>query len=173
MTDLRRIMIVGAAGSGKSTLARMLGQRLGLPVYHMDRDVYWLPGWEERETADRIARVEKIAARDAWVFEGSFSQTYGTRAARADVLIWLDTPLALRLLRVVRRQIRHSGQTRPDMAEGCPEKVSMLPGFLWFMWRTARSSRRKARAVFKTMPRDRVRLTSARAVNAYVARLGA
>lgn len=31
-----RITVMGPPGSGKSTLARMLGERLGLPVWHAD-----------------------------------------------------------------------------------------------------------------------------------------
>ena len=102
---LRRVMIIGSSGSGKSTLARLLGEILNLPVYHMDRDVYWRPGWAKRPRGDRIRQVERIVARDAWVFEGSNSNTYNVRAARADMLIWLDIALMLRLLRVIRRSV--------------------------------------------------------------------
>lgn len=159
---MKRIMIVGAAGSGKSTAARAIGERLGLPVFHMDRDVYWLPNWEERPEPDRQARVADLVNQDAWVFEGSYSRTFSLRLTRAEMLIWLDPPLLLRLFRVIRRTFQQRGESRSDMAEGCVERVDMLPGFLWFIVSTAKSSRRKQRALFDsaTIPKHRLRFAA-------------
>ncbi|MCB1490751.1 MAG: DNA topology modulation protein FlaR [Rhodobiaceae bacterium] len=159
---LRRVMIIGSSGSGKSTLARLLGEILNLPVYHMDRDVYWRPGWAKRPRGDRIRQVERIVARDAWVFEGSNSNTYNVRAARADMLIWLDIALMLRLLRVIRRSVGGRGWTRPDMADDCPERLDRLPGFLWFILSTHRGSRLRARAFYETVSLPKHRFASAR-----------
>jgi len=41
---MERIMIIGCGGSGKSTLARQLGEKLSLPVVHLDK-LFWKPGW--------------------------------------------------------------------------------------------------------------------------------
>lgn len=65
---IRRIMIIGQPGSGKSTLANMLGKKTGLPVYHIDREVHWLPGWVERPVEERAARCAKIHAKEQWIF---------------------------------------------------------------------------------------------------------
>ena len=43
---MERIAIIGPGGAGKSTLARRLGERLGLPVIHLDAE-HWRPGWVE------------------------------------------------------------------------------------------------------------------------------
>ncbi|MEO1638704.1 MAG: hypothetical protein AAFU41_05595 [Pseudomonadota bacterium] len=170
-TDLRRILIIGSAGSGKSTAARMIGDRLGLPVYHMDKEVFWLPGWEERSRADQLDQVKRVVAEEAWVFEGNNSRTFDIRIARARMLIWLDLSITLRLWRVTRRAILQNGQTRPDMAEGCEERIRMLPAFWAFILRTNRDSRRKQKALFEAVTLPKHRLTSARAVNAFVADL--
>lgn len=164
-------MIIGSAGAGKSTAALLVADQLGLPVYHMDKEVFWLPDWVERSREDQVKQVERIVSQEAWVFEGNNSRTFPIREARAHMLIWLDVPLWLRLWRVTRRAVRQNGQTRPDMAEGCAEDLRMLPGFWWFILRTAKESRRKQRALFETTALPKHRLTSASAVKAFVAQM--
>lgn len=164
----RRIMIIGTSGSGKSTLARHLGDRFDLPVYHMDREVHWLPGWVERARADKPALVRAIAARDAWVFEGGHSQTYADRLARADLLIWTDAPTALRLWRVTRRSLLGLGRVRPDLAENCPEQLRNLPEFWRYIWTTRHASAAKLRAVFDAAPIPKHHLRGFRQIDAFV-----
>ena len=161
-------MIIGGAGSGKSTLARRLGDVLGLPVYHIDREVYWLPGWVERDKASQSTQVARIAAQDAWVFEGNSARTFALREARAELVLLLDWPIALRLFRVIRRTVAQRGQSRADMADGCPERIHKLPGFLWFILSTARAGRDKQAAFFAATTFPKQRFTSVHDVNSYL-----
>lgn len=156
--DMQRIMIIGGAGSGKSTLARALGGKLDLPVYHMDREVHWLPGWVERPKADKTRLVESIVAKDRWVFEGGHSSTYALRLARADFLIWTDAPLLRRFLRITQRSLRQWGQTRPDLADGCPERLTSIPGFFRFLWVNRHRIESKLEAAFigATIPKRKL-----------------
>ena len=86
---MQRIVILGNAGSGKSTLARALGQRLGLPVVHLDT-LFWEPGWIEPE-ADRFrARVRAALASETWICEGNYARrTFDLRLPRADLILSL------------------------------------------------------------------------------------
>jgi adenylate kinase family enzyme len=135
---MRRIAIVGPGGSGKSVLARRLGERLGLPVIHMDAH-YWNAGWvaTPRDVWDR--KVHEMAAEDRWIIDGNYGRTTHIRFAAADAIIFLDFPRRIFIPRVLRRGLTYRGQTRPDMAEGCRERVTLE--FLGFLWGYPRRSR--------------------------------
>ncbi|GAA4008049.1 topology modulation protein [Sphingomonas humi] len=138
----QRIMIVGQPGSGKSTLARRIGDVTGLPVIHIDR-IHWQSGWVERSKAEKRRLCLETEAGERWIFEGGFSPTWPSRLRRADLLIWVDRPMGLRLWRVLRRALTQLGRTRPDMADGCPERLSSLPEFAHYILTTGRSQRRR------------------------------
>lgn len=138
---MKRVMIVGGPGSGKSTLARLLGEKTGLPVFHIDQ-IHWKPGWNERARHEKDALVHRVHIKDAWIFEGGHSSTYPERVARADTMIWLDLSVWLRFRRVIWRMIHDYGRTRPDMAQNCPERLGWeFVLFLDFIWRTRKTAR--------------------------------
>jgi adenylate kinase family enzyme len=133
-------MVVGQPGSGKSTFARALGLRTGLPVVHIDQ-IHWQAGWVERSRAEKTRLCREVEAGERWIFEGGHSATWPERVARADLLVWLDRPVGLRLWRVLWRTLAGLGRTRPDLPEGCPEQLRSLPEFIRFIWTTRRSAR--------------------------------
>jgi adenylate kinase family enzyme len=125
----RRIVILGCSGSGKSTLARRLADRLGFPAVHLDV-LYWRPGWREPDPDDFLARIAAAHAGDAWVSEGNYRETFPLRLPRADLVIILDAPRWLRLVRVIRRIAIHRGA---DLPEACPERMDwVLLKFIWW-----------------------------------------
>jgi adenylate kinase family enzyme len=128
---MQRVVILGCSGSGKTTLAARLGQRLGLPVVHLD-PLYWRPGWQVPDTEGFLARVAIALAGDAWVSEGNYRETFPLRLPRADAVIALECPRLLRLWRVLRRSIFERGK-RPDLPPGCPEHIDWE--LLKFIWR--------------------------------------
>ncbi|WP_420332030.1 DNA topology modulation protein FlaR [Roseibium sp.] len=159
---MKRVMIVGGPGSGKSTLARRLGERTGLPVFHMDK-IHWCAGWVERARDEKDRMTHEVHIQDRWIFEGGHSSTYPERVARADTFVWLDVPVGLRIFRVLKRSVVNYGTTRPDLADGCPERLDFQTiEFLRFIWRTRHSARAKLLAVYQEPPRhlDVFRLTT-------------
>lgn len=120
---MKKIMVVGvSAGVGKSTFARKIGEKLELPVHHLDR-YHWKAGWIERDKEEFRAALEKVVERDTWIIEGNYSSTFGLRLAKADTIIYLELPLRVCLYRVLKRWLTNLGRTRPDMTEGCPERM--------------------------------------------------
>ena len=174
-STMGRVMIVGAPGSGKSTLARALGERTGLPVFHMDH-IHWKSGWVERTQDEKIPMVLNIQSKPSWILEGGHSRTYADRIARADTFIWLDVALPLRVFRVLRRSYLYRGRTRPDLPEGCPEQFNRQTlEFLGFIWRTRHTSRAQLNAIFQDPPAHLkcYRLTRLSDVNRFLANLPA
>ena len=139
-----KIAILGHAGSGKSTLARQLGDKYGLPVLHFD-SIHFLPGWVE---TDRPYKREKVNAfldenPDGWVMDGNYFKICAERRfAEADHILYLDFPRRVCLPRVLRRWLTYRGKTRPDMGEGCEEKVDRE--FLLWVLRDGRSPEKLA-----------------------------
>jgi adenylate kinase family enzyme len=129
---VRRVLVIGSGGAGKSTLAARLGKRTGLPVCHLDAR-YWRPGWVPTPDAEWRQVVAALAAEPAWIMDGNYGGTLDARLAACDTAVFLDLPRTLCLGRVIARSLRYRGRSRPDMAPGCPEQVTLE--FLRWVWR--------------------------------------
>lgn len=132
---MQRILVMGPSGAGKSTLARQLGETLGIEVVHMDR-LHWRPGWLEGPNEELRTAVADAVARPSWIIDGNYggSGTLEARLDRCDTIIYLDFPRRVCLWRVFRRILRYHGQTRPDLADDCPEKFDRE--FVKWVWDT-------------------------------------
>ncbi|MEM1115428.1 MAG: AAA family ATPase [Bacteroidota bacterium] len=168
---MQRILVIGSSGSGKSTLARAIGARLGLPVVHLDRH-YWRPGWVEPDAETWGAQVDALLEADAWVMDGNYGGTMDRRLEAADAVVFLDRSRWLCLWRVVWRRIRFARRTRPDMGEGCPERLNAPFLHYVFGYPTSRRPGVLARLAAAEARGVRVaRLQSGRAVRDFVASL--
>lgn len=118
----KRVLIVGCGGAGKSTLAVAAGKKFGMPVVHLDR-LWWLPDWHEREESDFDALLQAELSKPCWIMDGNYRRTFELRLDRADFCVLLDIPTDECMNGVLAREKQYRGRTRPDMTEGCLERV--------------------------------------------------
>jgi adenylate kinase family enzyme len=129
---MQRVLIIGPCGAGKSTLASKLGPRLNLPVFHMDQ-LNWKAGWVESSKAEINEKLEIVTAGDRWLIDGTYGGTLPKRLERADTVVYLDYPISLCVVRLLRRIWTYRGRSRPDMTDGCPERFDLA--FLIYLLR--------------------------------------
>ena len=140
---MKRVLVIGPGGAGKSTFATRLGERLGLPVIHLDR-AYWSAGWVEPPKEEWRQKVEEMCAGESWVMDGNYSGTLDVRLAACDTVIFLDLPRTVCTWRVIKRSLKYRGASRPDMGEDCREQLNKdFLIFLLWVWNYPRHSRPK------------------------------
>ena len=167
---MERIMIIGCGGAGKSTLARQLGKKLNLPVVHLDK-LWWKPGWEQisREEFDALHR--KALMGDKWIIDGNFDRTMGERIRYCDTVIYLDFSRFACLMGVAKRILTSYGQVRPDMGEGCPERIDFA--FLKWVWDFNKNKRESNyRLLNETDGIEKIVLKNRRAVKTFLKQQG-
>ena len=118
-----KIAVIGYSGSGKSTMARQLGQILGYPVLHLDK-VQFLTNWQERDTEESKSIVLSFLENPNWVIDGNYSRFYlDRRLEEADKIIFFDFNRFTCFKQAHGRYVKYKNKTRPDMADGCNEKL--------------------------------------------------
>ena len=137
---MERILIIGCGGAGKSTLAQQLGRKLEIPVVHLDK-LFWHPGWVEstKEEIDEKIHAEMIKPR--WIMDGNYNRTLPERVKYCDTIIYMDFSRMACLMGVLKRVITTYGKVRPDMGEGCPERIDLE--FLKWVWNFNKNKRQR------------------------------
>jgi adenylate kinase family enzyme len=102
---LNRVVVLGTTGSGKSTVAAALAARNG--AQHIELDgLNHGPNWTQVAVEQFLSRVEELSAASKWVFDGNYiDRVSRTLWPLADTIVWLDLPLTVILLRIVRRTV--------------------------------------------------------------------
>ena len=102
---------------------------MGAPVIAFDA-IKLTRGWVQRPRAAIEAELAKAVADETWVIEGGPS-LLPIALRRAEAVIWLDPPLALRAWRLLRRPWRHRGTTRPELPDGNVDRIGQQYRFAW------------------------------------------
>lgn len=166
-----KIAILGYSGSGKSTLAQALGARFGLPVLHLDR-VHWAANWTERDDAEKQRLALDFMDKNSdggWVIDGNYSNLLrARRLEEADQIILLLFNRFSSLYRVTKRYFRYRGLSRPDMGEGCTEKLDAA-FIYWVLWRGRSKKKRQSYVTIRSRyPEKTVVLRNQRQLDRYL-----
>ncbi|MEP6843872.1 MAG: AAA family ATPase [Pseudolysinimonas sp.] len=166
----QRILVAGVSGSGKTTLARRISAATGIPHTEID-SLRHGPNWMPRD--DFAADVERFTRADSWITEWQYRELRPLLAERADLLIWIDLPVALTMSRVIRRTLRRrlrrevlwNGNVESPLLTFLTERDHIIR----WAWRTRNSWRNHVAETAAAHPELRImRLTHRRQVDALV-----
>lgn len=168
---MQRVLIIGSGGAGKSTFAKRLHEITGLKLIHLDK-LFWKPNWTETPKDEWRKINKKILKENEWIIDGNFGSTMEMRIEACDTVIWLDLPPAVCVYRAIKRVFNPYNKNRPDMGEGCREKLDW--DFLWWVWTFKRSkSGKKLRALIEKFKdtKNIIRLRSKKEVEDFLRKL--
>ncbi|MFD8838524.1 P-loop NTPase family protein [Streptomyces griseofuscus] len=153
-----KIWIVGGPGCGKSTLAGLLTRSEAPPVC-LDA-LFWGPGWTPVPEEEFIAEVGKALEGERWVVDGQFPAAVAAYAHTADCVVWVDPPLRLAWLRLLRRTLRRWIR-REKLWGGTRETLWTVVGprsILWYALKVRADQQRANQELFARLARSGVRL---------------
>ena len=107
---MQRIIVIGCPGSGKSTFSRVLHQKTGIPLYHLDM-MHWNADKTTVEKSVFLERLSAVLEKNEWIIDGNYSSTMELRMMACDTVIFLDLPLGVCLAGIQERR----GKPRSDM----------------------------------------------------------
>jgi len=162
-----RIAITGPAGSGKTMLAAELAKTLGIRHVEIDA-LHHGPNWESCGPDVLRERVTAATEGDDWVTDSTYHSVLGELVVRrAELVVWLDLPIALVMWRLLRRtHIRNRDKIElwnGNVEPGWRESLGYL---IWPALKTSFRNRREFPSRFADMRVHRLR--SDRDVRAFV-----
>ncbi|GGK64378.1 adenylate kinase [Ornithinimicrobium pekingense] len=141
----RRVLVYGVTGAGKSSAAVRLGGAADLPVHLVDEEIGWLPGWQQRDPADQRARAAALAGGDRWILDSAYAGWVDLVLPRAQVVVALDYPRWLSLVRLLRRTARRWAR-REAVCNGNVETLDViLSRDSVLVWHVRSFARKRAR----------------------------
>lgn len=167
----QRVLVAGTSGSGKTTWASRIAHQLG--VGHVEIDaLYHGPNWTPRESF--VEDVQALVGEEHWVTEWQYSSVRAVLASRADLMVWLDLPVATVMrqvtMRTLRRRLRREVLWNGNREPALWTLATKPDHIIRWAWKTRR--RTAERIVVLTNERPDlpvVRLTSHREARAWVA----
>lgn len=103
-----KIYIIGIVASGKTTLAKKWSKVLDIPYYELDCIVYGKrSGVQYKRTPEQqLEIIKSIDQKGSWIIEGTYRKNTHCLLDLADRIIFLDTPLWKRNIRILSRHVK-------------------------------------------------------------------
>ena len=103
-----KVFIFGIVASGKTTLSRKLSLKYNIPCYEGDNIAWGGRGKEryKRSDLEQLNTILEIDRRGEWIIEGTYRQSQKCLFDMAEKIIFLDTPLHIRKVRIITRFIK-------------------------------------------------------------------
>lgn len=108
---MKRAIVIGCSGSGKSHFSRLLRDKTGLPLHHLDR-IYWKEDGSILPKPEFRAKLQQLLDGDRWIIDGNYNSTMEMRMQVCDTVFFLDYPTEVCLAGILQRK----GKPRSDMA---------------------------------------------------------
>ncbi|MBC2186786.1 AAA family ATPase [Listeria sp. FSL L7-0253] len=166
LTNKKKVLIIGPSGAGKSTFAAKLGKRYHFEVCHLDK-LFWQKNWNAVTKAEFENKVNEIMCSEKpYVIDGDYFFNLEKRLGHADLVIWIKIPLWLCVANIIKRRFKYATNPRPDVTEGCEEKLSL--SFLMYTLRyNKRSGKQTKELLDKVYEKERFIIDSYRRLNNY------
>ena len=107
LKNANRIVVIGSSCAGKTTFSKELAEALKLSHVELD-SLNWEPNWKEASLENFKNKVAAALSSRQWVVDGSYSKVRDLIWPNAEVIIWLDIPLAIILKRFFLRSLTRS-----------------------------------------------------------------
>ena len=110
-----KIDIIGAVGSGKTTLAKSISEKTGIRYYELDKIIWYTRGNIVQRYTDKEIRekFESIINMNEWIIESTPRDLIHDRFEYNDCVIFLDTPIFFRTIRIILRWIKQKRGVYP------------------------------------------------------------
>ncbi|WP_235550693.1 AAA family ATPase [Paenibacillus sp. Soil787] len=111
---MKKILIIGIVASGKTTLAKRLSKKINVPWYELDSIVHHqtLTGRYKRTAEEQIDVLMEIDKNGTWIFEGTDRESNQCLYQMADTIIFLDTSLWKRRIRILTRFLKQNSELK-------------------------------------------------------------
>ncbi|UHP11459.1 AAA family ATPase [Listeria marthii] len=149
LTNKQKILIIGPNGAGKSTFAAKLGKRYNFEVCHLDK-LFLQENWNAVTKIEFENKVNEImCSEQPYIIDGDYFFNLEKRLEHADLVIWIKIPLLVCVANIVKRRFKYMMTARPDITEGCEEKLSL--SFLMYALRYNKRSGKQTKELLENV----------------------